>query len=131
MTQRLDHVKDTTGYWLHSTWTWPSPQSNLLKEDLMDQGHPPNIYEGQRPSARGVASPLSGHDLLFTRTLDCPRSPWSPMLFVLYSFVHHYSSQQVASFMYMNNHAQLSGVRDPTQLALHVALRAQSLRHKG
>jgi len=57
-------------------------------------------------------------------------SPWSPILFVLYSLPIITSSQQGSSFMYMDDHAQLSWSKDPTQLAHHATYRVHLLRQK-
>jgi len=132
MMRRLDHVKDTTGYWLHSTWTQPTLQSNLsYSEVLMDQGWPSNIWEAATTFCERRRFSFSRYDLPFTRTsgysIECPLSP---ILFVLYSLPIITPSPQGASFTYMDDHAQLSWSRDPTQLALHAAFRVQSLHQK-
>jgi len=110
---------------------YPSVQPRLLREVLLDQGWPLNICEAAMAFCVGRRFSFRWAQSVFRSDTGLPqRSPWSPILFVLYSLPIIAPSQQGSSFMYMNDHAQPSWSKDPTQLAHHAAYRVHLLRQK-
>jgi len=107
---------------------YPSVQPPILREVLADQGWPRWLREAAADFCQDRRFSFRWAQSTFQSDSGLPQgSPWSPILFVLYSLPIIAPSQQGSSFMYMDDHAQLSWSKHPIQLVHHASLRVSQL----
>ena len=107
---------------------YPSVQPSILREVLRDQGWPRWLCEAAADFCQDRCFSFRWAQSSFRSDTGLPQgSPWSPILFVLYSLPIITPPQQETAFMYMNDHAQLSWSKHPIQLAHQASLRVNQL----